>query len=135
VALRSIAAVSTSEVKADEGRIDRVLEEAHTDIGGEVHVDWSLPRFATLVAMRHHDLGLPTDGEYVDLHVVRLTSALVQFRRHASWRGEVLKAEIDESAAALKIDAYGLRSLDTQIREELVHFESAFGEKPKRRTA
>lgn len=138
VGLRSIAAVILGErnepqLEVTDSRVDRVLEAIHVEVGGEVHAEWRLPRFPTLVAMRHHELGLPTDNEFVDLHVVRLTSALVQFRRHATWRGVEIREEINESAKALGVDAYGLRSLDTQIRDELLNAERTFGEKPKRR--
>lgn len=67
--------------------------------------------------MRHHDLGMPTDGEYADVHCVRLASALVQVKRQP-WRSSQVKAEIDESAGALRLDAFALRSLDTQLRTE-----------------
>ena len=118
--MRSIAALCLSEQSFNvEGtEIDRVVERVHVEIGGEMHADWSLPRFPTLVAMRHHELNLPVDGEYVDVHCVRLASALVQCLRQP-WRITQLKKEIDQSCAALHLDGFALRSLETQLRTEL----------------
>ncbi len=135
LALRSLVAVSNTANLGhvlDEARIDRVLEAVHVEVGKAVHAEWALPTFPSLVAARHHDLQLPADAEHRDLHVVRLVSAMVQYRRQ-SWRVAVIRSEVNESCAALGLDAFALRSLDTQIREELVHVEQAFGGKAKRR--
>ena len=99
-----------------------------------MHVDWSLPRFATLVAVRHHELNLPTDGEYIDVHIVRLCSALVQLKRQR-WRIELLRGEIDESCRALNLDGYALRTLDTQIRSDIDAVHASFDPRPRRRAA
>ena len=135
VALRSIAALSLSEQSFElEGtEIDRVVERVHVEIGGEVHVDWNLPRFPTLVAMRHHELNLPADGEYVEVHCVRLASALVQYLRQP-WRVTHLKKEIDESCKALHLDGFALRSLETQLRTELESVLASFHQPVRRRT-
>lgn len=136
VALRSVAALSLSEhcFELEGNEIDRVVERVHVEIGGEVHVDWSLPRFPTLVAMRHHDLNLPVDGEYVDVHCVRLSSAMVQYLRQP-WRAAQAKAEIDESCAALHLDGFALRSLETVLRSELEAVLASFHQPQRKRTA
>lgn len=136
VALRSVAAVSLAEKCFDtEGtEIDRVVERVHVEIGGEVHADWSLPRFPTLVAMRHHDRELPTDGEYVDVHIVRLCSALVQLQRQP-WRIEQVRAEVDESVTALHLDTFALRALDTELRAAMTKVAHSFDPRPKKRAA
>lgn len=97
--------------------LDRVLEAVHVDLGGACHQAWELPRLATLVAVRHHDRGLPADGEYVDVHVVRLMSALGQLEAHR-WKYEEVRAEVDESCAALRLDGFALRAAWTQLTEE-----------------
>lgn len=136
VALRTISALGQGQATFDpnDPRIDRVLERVHCEVGGNVHQAWNLPRFPTLVTMRHHDLQLPAEGEYRDVHVVRLCSAMVQLRRQ-QWRLESIRAEIDESCAALALDAFTLRSLDTQLRTELQQVAAVFAEKPARRIA
>lgn len=136
VALRSIAALEFSghSFELEGCEIDRVVERVHVEIGGEVHADWSLPRFPTLVAMRHHELSLPDDGEYVDVHAVRLCSALVQVRRQP-WRVEQVRAEVDESCKALRIDGFVLRSLDTQLRTEIENVLASFDHRPKKRAS
>lgn len=138
VALRSVAALQFSEqcFETEGNEIDRVIERVHVEIGGEVHDSWSLPRFSTLVAVRHHDLGLPIDGEYADVHCVRLASALVQVIRQP-WRHAQVKAEVEQSAAALRLDVYALRSLETQLRTEFqqVLASSLVSPTPKKRSA
>lgn len=135
VALRSVASIELSEhcFDLESTEIDRVVERVHVEIGGAVHVDWSLPRFPTLVAMRHHDLNLPADGEYVDVHCVRLASALVQFLRQP-WRLEQVRAEVDASCVALNLDGFALRSLDTQLHTELESVLASFNHPVKRRS-
>ena len=87
-----------------------------------------------LVTMVHHDLNLPVTGEYREVHVVRLCSAMVQLGRQP-WRMDAARAEIDESCRALKLDGYELRSLDTQIRSELQSVVHLFADRPARRAA
>lgn len=136
VALRSLATLAHAGRAVDplDPRVDRVLERVHVEVGGDVHQLWNLPRFPTLVAVRHHELGLPADGEYREVHVVRLCSALVQFRRQ-TWRLEPIRAEVEESAAVLGQSGFGLRSLDTQLRAELSKVAQSFAEKPRRKAA
>jgi HD-like signal output (HDOD) protein len=136
VALRSIAALvlAGASFESEPQRIERVIERVHVEIGGEVHQAWGLPRFPTLVAVRHHDLQLPADGEYADVHVVRLVSALLQLRRQP-WRGQEIKEEVNESCHALGINAFVLRSLDTQLRDEHTHVGHSFVERGRRRAS
>jgi HD-like signal output (HDOD) protein len=134
VALRSVAALEFAghSFELEGTEIDRVVERVHVEIGGELHADWSLPRFPTLVAMRHHELGLPADGEYVDVHAVRLCSALVQVRRQP-WRVNQVRAEVDESCRALRLDGFVLRTLDTQLRTEIENVLATFDHRPRKR--
>lgn len=119
VALRSVATLALAgEVDPADPRIDRVIEQVHAEIGNHVHADCALPESTGLIALRHHELGLPADRDDVDLHVVRLAAAMVQVRRQP-WRAEQVRAEVNESCAALGLDGYLLRALDTQIRSEL----------------
>ncbi|MDP2275723.1 MAG: HDOD domain-containing protein [Archangium sp.] len=135
VALRSVAALAMTEhcFELEGTEIDRVVERVHVEIGGELHADWSLPRFCTLVAMRHHELNLPADGEYVDVHCVRLASALVQYLRQP-WRVTQVKQEIDQSCLALHLDGFALRSLETQLRTELESVLASFHQPARKRT-
>ncbi|MCA2979658.1 MAG: HDOD domain-containing protein [Myxococcaceae bacterium] len=132
VAMRSIAALSMAGESLDEHRVDRVVEQVHVEVGGEVHQTWGLPKFPTLVALRHHDLDLPADGEFADVHVVRLVSALVQLQR-SPWRFAAIRDEVNHSCAALGADAFLLRALVTQLKEEQAHVENAFAEPGRRK--
>lgn len=126
VALRSIAALALKGlVDPKDPRIERVVERVHAEIGNGVHADCGLPEGPATIALRHHELGLGNDAELVDLHVVRLCAALVQLKRQP-WRVTQVRAEVDESCAALRLDAYMLRALDTQIRGELENVLAQF---------
>lgn len=134
VGLRAMATLRGSwrPIGPDDPRVDRVLERVHVDIGGDVHQLWNLPRFPTIVTVRHHDLDLPGDGEYRDVHAVRLCSALVQFRR-LPWRRAAIRAEVDESSIVLGQSGFALRSLDTQLRAEFTKVAQSFVDRPHRR--
>ncbi|MEW5738596.1 MAG: HDOD domain-containing protein [Myxococcota bacterium] len=119
VALRSVAALALAgKVDPQDPRVDRVVEQVHCEIGNGVHADCGLPDSTARIALLHHALDLGEGKENIDLHVVRLCAALVQLKRQ-SWRADEVRAEVNESCAALKLDAYVLRALDTQIRTEL----------------
>lgn len=119
VALRSVATLALAgEVEPADPRIDRVIEQVHAEIGNGVHADCGLPESTGVIALRHHELGLGTGPADVDLHVVRLAAGMVQVRRQP-WRMDQVRDEVNESCAALGLDGYLLRALDTQIRAEL----------------
>ena len=48
---------------------------------------------------------------------------------------EGYRALVDESCAALGLDGYALRSLDTQLRAELSTVAQSFSDRPRRRAA
>lgn len=116
MALRCLAALTATRGTLPQWLVEAVVEKVHVELGGQTHANWDLPRFLTLVAMRHHDDNLPTDGEFIDVHVVRLASALVRAHKGKALLLEYQR-EIDSSAAVLGLDGFALRAIDTQIRE------------------
>jgi len=116
VALRSIASL-VADKAADPGpaRIDRVLELVHLEIGGEVHQEWNLPQYLTVLCVRHHDEEVPADPEFADLHVVRLISALEDLRRSP---GLVPHAQFEflQSAEVLGLDPIAARAILAELR-------------------
>ena len=117
VALRSVSALALSGgagLAAGDPRLDVLLDRVHLEIGGEVHQEWALPEFATVICVRHHDRKIPAGDDWVDLHVVRLASALRLCHTRplqASWLEEV-----GQSGRALGLDRFGLRSFDAEVR-------------------
>jgi len=115
VALRSLAALTVDRVvEPSPERLERVLDRVHVEIGGEVHQEWSLPQYLTVLCVRHHEDAVPADPEFWDLHVVRLVSALEDLRRSpASAHAPV---EVVQSAQALRVDPHGARALVAELR-------------------
>jgi HD-like signal output (HDOD) protein len=127
IALRSVAALGADPGAAppDPARVERVLEMVHVEVGGECHQEWNLPRYLTVMAVRHHDREIPPDPEFVDLHAVRLCGALLDLRSG----GPAARAarETVQSAAALGLGPPAVRAVDADIRAAAGRAAIAFG--------
>jgi HD-like signal output (HDOD) protein len=129
VALRSLALLSLDgQVKLGLGspRLDRVVERVHLELGGELHQEWQLPQYLTVLAVRHHDEEIPADAEFTDLHVVRLTGAVYDLRAEPAWTWRASR-EIVQSAAALRMDATAVRALASELKQAEEKVANAFG--------
>jgi HD-like signal output (HDOD) protein len=106
-------------------RLARALDRVHVEVGGEAHQAWGLPQYLTVLCVRHHDEAVPADPEFVDLHAVRLASAL------ALLGDPPLAAraarEVAQSAGALGLDPFAVRSLATELRQGHERARAAFG--------
>jgi len=91
---------------------ERVIERVHVEVGEAAVERWALPAYLREICGHHHDAAVPPEA--VDLHLVRLTSAL------ASLGDAALAAraarEIVQSAGALGMDALAVRALATELR-------------------
>ncbi len=96
-------------------RLERVLDRVHVELGGEAHQAWALPQYLTVICVRHHDDAVPGDPENVDLHFVRLTSAVADLGEPAF--AARAGREIVQSAAALGFDPYEVRALAAEVRQ------------------
>lgn len=118
IALRSVAALARGaepSLATDRARVHRVLDCVHLEVGGEVHQEWKLPSHLTLLCVRHHDEDLPAGAEFVDVHCVRLASALALWRSQPEWAARA-PTEVLGSARALGLNPFELRSLDAEVR-------------------
>ena len=116
VALRSVAAISLDGSAAPSPeQLGRVLERVHVEVGGEVHQEWNLPQYLTVLCVRHHDDAVPADPEFADLHVVRLVSALEDLRRDPAVRPHA-QVELAQSAEVLRVDPLAARALFAELR-------------------
>ncbi len=118
VALRSLSSLALERqlvLLPLSSRLDRVLERVHVEIGGDVHQEWSLPQYLTVLCVRHHDDAVPGDAEFADLHVVRLVSALEDLRR-APANAPHAQVEVAQSAEVLRTDPHALRALLAELR-------------------
>lgn len=124
VALRSVALLHLDRQPVPglgDPRLERVLDRVHVELGGELHQEWRLPQYLTVLAVRHHDAEIPADEEFRDLHVVRLAAAVHDLRAEpaTAWRAS---RELLQSARVLGLDANGVRALaaDLRLAEEKV---------------
>jgi HD-like signal output (HDOD) protein len=129
VALRSVALLHLEhQVTLGVGspRLDRVLDRIHVELGAELHQEWKLPQYLTVLAVRHHDPAIPSDAEFVDLHVVRLAAAVHDLKSEGTcaWRAS---REILQSAGALRLDANGVRALAAELRQAEEKVKTTFG--------
>ena len=86
LALRSLSAlVMGGQVAAapSDAAVSALLEEVHVDIGVAMHLAWSLPDDLTAICRHHHAREFP-EGVPVDLHVVRICSALADLQLSAT---------------------------------------------------
>jgi HD-like signal output (HDOD) protein len=105
-------------------RVERVLDELHVDLGGEAHQIWALPHYLTVLCVRHHDEAVPGDPEFVDLHLVRLASALADLREPL-WAARAA-GEVVQSAGALRLDAFAVRAVAAELRQAEARAGRAF---------
>lgn len=129
VALRSVALLHLEDEAGpgrDPGQVARLLDRVHVELGAELHQEWQLPQYLTVLAVRHHDAEIPADEEFRDLHVVRLAAATYDVRADGdtAWRAS---REILQSAAALRLDANGVRALAAELRVAEEKVATTFG--------
>jgi HD-like signal output (HDOD) protein len=129
VGLRSLSALRLDgrvALEPDDPRVDRVLERVHLEIGGEVHQEWNLPQYLTVLCVRHHDDEVPGDPDFRDLHVVRLVSALEDLRRDPAGAPHAF-AEVVQSAAVLRVAPHAARALSAELRTAEERVARTFG--------
>jgi HD-like signal output (HDOD) protein len=129
VGLRSLSALLVDGkvgLAPDDRRVDRVLERVHLEIGGDVHQEWNLPQYLTVLCVRHHDDEVPADPEFRDLHVVRLVSALEDLRRDPAAAPHA-PAELLQSGAVLRVDPHACRALTAELRTTEERVARTFG--------
>jgi putative nucleotidyltransferase with HDIG domain len=94
---------------------DRALDQVHVEVGAAALGRWALPEWLQAIAARHHDAEVPAGPEQLDLHLVRLTSALAWLGDPSA--GARASREVLQSAAALGFGVPAVRALATDLRE------------------
>jgi len=129
VALRAVADLAREGqlgLEPSDPRIERAVDRVHVDVGAEVHQEWQLPQYLTVLAVRHHDPAIPAAPEFLDLHVVRVAAAVHDLHRApaAAWRAG---RELVQSAAALHLHPTGVRALWSELRQAEEKVATGFG--------
>ncbi len=129
IALRSVAALlRQGELQLTGGgpQVDLLLDRVHLEIGGEVHQEWGLPQYLTVMAVRHHDESIPADEEFEALHEVRLVAALQDLAGEPAFAARAA-GELVQSAAALGMGPLQVRELFAELRAASHRAGTAFG--------
>jgi len=128
LALRSVAALALERKAAppaEEAPLAALLDRVHVELGADAHQEWSLPQYLTVIAVRHHDVEVPADAEFLDLHAVRLVAALHDLRAEPAFAARAA-GEVAQSASALRLGPAAVRSLATDLRDAAARMASAF---------
>lgn len=118
IALRSLTRlIINGELEAEmkPPLVDALIEAVHVEIGGEMHDTWKMPQYLTVIAKRHHEPIVPPGPELAELHMVRVVSTLNDLRLGVAAEGSL--SILQQSAEALKLDRYRLRSIFTRLDE------------------
>jgi HD-like signal output (HDOD) protein len=91
---------------------ERAIERVHAEVGEAAIRQWALPAYLREICAHHHDVDLPADA--VDLHLVRLTSALASLG-HPAVAARAAR-EIAQSAGALRMGAPAVRAHAADLR-------------------
>lgn len=129
VALRAVALLTLDGALALElgsPRLERLLDQVHLELGGELHQEWQMPQYLTVLAVRHHDQAIPAEPEFLDLHVVRLAAAVYDLKAEpaSAWRAA---GELVQSAAALRLDPNAVRALASELAQAEQRVATTFG--------
>jgi hypothetical protein len=88
--------------RCDEALVDRVLDWTHVAVGVEAHDAWRLPHLSGEVCAHHHDDGLPAPPDMIEVHLVRVISALNAARLGGALDQRLL-AQLANSVVALDL--------------------------------
>ena len=110
----------------DLQRMRLMVDRIHVELGAEIHQDWDLPQYLTVLAVRHHDAVVPGEEEFRDLHVVRLVAALHDLTHDDA---VVLRAglEVAQSAGVLGMSPVAVRAAFADLRQAEGRVQAAFG--------
>jgi putative nucleotidyltransferase with HDIG domain len=128
LALRSLAALFLERRVPlhTTAAVDRILHQVHVVVGAEAHREWGLPAGLSAIAEWHHLPEIAAGPEQVELHLVRLTSA-VELIRTAPGLSPTAPAEAVGSARALGFRPARVQALRTTLAEQAEQVRLLFG--------
>jgi len=113
-ALGASALADLGAAAASGAAAERALELSHVEIGAAALKAWGLPQYLADVCARHHDEQVPASPDLVDLHLVRLTSALARLAEPPA--AARAAHEVVQSARALGLDVHAVRALAADLK-------------------
>jgi putative nucleotidyltransferase with HDIG domain len=117
--LKSLAMLhyeSNGDYKLTDPEIDAMLDSLHVVVGAEILREWGLPPYLATLCERHHDATVPNEPELDEVHLVRVASGVRRLCA-SSPCDPALIGQIDDSLAALGMNAFQFRAFHTDLRE------------------
>ncbi len=131
LALRSLSALLLAgDVPSHEpAAVERILHDLHVPIGAAAHRAWGLPPPLGAIAEWHHLPEIAPGPEQVELHVVRLSSAL-ELLRASPGVSTTAPEEVVSSARALGLGPGRVSALRTALAEHRAWVTMLFSPHP-----
>jgi HD-like signal output (HDOD) protein len=129
VALRAVSDLSRAGalgVPVDHPLVEQAIDKVHLEIGAELHQEWKLPQYLTVLAVRHHDAAIPAEPEFLDLHVVRIAQAVHDVRTGAPEAARAAR-ELVQSAAQLGLHPNEIRVVAAELKQAEAKAATTFG--------
>jgi HD-like signal output (HDOD) protein/tRNA A-37 threonylcarbamoyl transferase component Bud32 len=96
-----------------EAELAMLVEGLHVEMGARMAPEWSLPSYLVQICAEHHS-PLPGPEPKTELHVVRMTSAMVEMRINPCYPTTRF-AELRDSAQVLGLDRFQVRAAVAQV--------------------
>ncbi len=118
-ALRSLGAlvVMGETENLGEDQVEYLIESLHAELGARIARVWKLPPAVTRACEQHHVVDLDATPENLEVHLVRVVSALDEFSCNPRYRAS-LPTELDRSVQAMDLKPRHLRILAKAMREQ-----------------
>jgi HD-like signal output (HDOD) protein len=129
LALRSLSALQISgrvPSSLSDAAVDGVLDRTHVELGAEMHVAWTLPKYLLETCLHHHDPVVEDKPDNRIIHVIRVVSGLTILRVQPSYAKEQAPL-IVQSLKVLGIERAGLPVLRKQIEDAAAKVEGIIG--------
>ncbi len=129
VALRAVSDLSRAgalAAPAEHPLVDRAIDKIHLEVGADLHQEWKLPQYLTVLAVRHHDAAIPEGAEFLDLHVVRIAQAVHDLRAGAPEAARAAR-ELVQSAAQLGLPPAEIRVVAAELKQAEAKAATTFG--------
>ena len=127
--LKSLAMLhheSKGDYSLSEPEIDAMLDSLHVVVGTEIQREWALPSYLITLCERHHDATVPNEPEMDEIHLVRVASGMRRLSLGTPYNPALI-GQIDDSLAALKMNAFQFRAFHTDLKEIAIRMTGIVG--------
>jgi HD-like signal output (HDOD) protein len=127
--LKSLAMLhheSKGDYAFTDPEIDALLDSLHVVVGTEIQREWGLPSYLITLCERHHDATLPDEPDMDEVHLVRVASGVRRLGANVPCDPSLI-AQIDESLAALRLNAFQFRAFHSDLKEIALRMAGVVG--------